>query len=61
MSLACSFLSENMSVITEKPIFRNINADDPEVTEIESFCVNCHANVSIHLQVKQSYKQANLT
>ncbi|EFA05991.1 zinc finger protein ZPR1 [Tribolium castaneum] len=29
-----------------KPIFRDLNADDPEpeATEIESLCVNCHAN-----------------
>ncbi|WAR05600.1 ZPR1-like protein [Mya arenaria] len=31
------------SVEHKKPLFRNINAeeDDPEVTEIESLCVNC--------------------
>lgn len=34
-----------------KPIFRELNADDPEpeATEIESLCVNCHANVSIKI------------
>lgn len=30
----------------EKPVFRDLTADDPEpeVTEIESLCVNCHSN-----------------
>lgn len=30
----------------KKPIFRELNADDPdpEATEIESLCMNCHAN-----------------
>lgn len=30
-----------------KPIFRPLNADDPdpEATEVESLCMNCHANV----------------
>ncbi|XP_050360188.1 zinc finger protein ZPR1 isoform X1 [Nymphalis io] len=30
----------------QKPLFRDLTAEDPdpEVTEIESFCVNCHAN-----------------
>ncbi|XP_018579660.1 zinc finger protein ZPR1 [Anoplophora glabripennis] len=30
---------------TNKPLFRNLNADDPdpEATEIESLCMNCHA------------------
>lgn len=34
----------------KKPIFRELNADDPdpEATEIESLCMNCHANVSKH-------------
>lgn len=30
-----------------KPLYRDINADDedPEVMEIESYCVNCEQNV----------------
>lgn len=30
-----------------KPLFRDLNPDDPEpeATEIESLCMNCHANV----------------
>lgn len=30
-----------------KPLFRDINADDPdpEATEIESLCMNCHETV----------------
>lgn len=30
------------------PLFRDLNAEDPEpeVTEIESLCMNCHADVS---------------
>jgi hypothetical protein len=34
---------------TIKPLYRNINADDedPEVMEIESYCVNCEENVRI--------------
>lgn len=37
-----------MATEDQKPLFRDITAEDPdpEVTEIESFCVNCHANVS---------------
>lgn len=33
----------------EGVVFKTLNADDPEVTEIESLCVNCGANVSIKL------------
>ncbi|CAH2083555.1 unnamed protein product [Euphydryas editha] len=35
-----------MSTEDQKPLFRDLTAEDPdpEVTEIESFCVNCHAN-----------------
>ncbi|XP_072947049.1 zinc finger protein ZPR1 [Epargyreus clarus] len=35
-----------MCTTEQKPVFRDLSADDPdpEVTEIESFCVNCHAN-----------------
>ncbi|KAL3286552.1 hypothetical protein HHI36_001055 [Cryptolaemus montrouzieri] len=31
---------------SNKPLFRELNADDPEpeATEIESLCMNCHAN-----------------
>lgn len=29
---------------TDKPVFRNLEADDAETTEIESLCVNCHEN-----------------
>lgn len=28
-----------------KPVFKNIDADESEVTEIESLCINCHENV----------------
>lgn len=31
---------------TDKPVFRNLEADDAETTEIESLCVNCHENVT---------------
>lgn len=31
---------------TSEPVFKNLDASDAEVTEIESLCVNCHANVS---------------
>ncbi|CAG5034447.1 unnamed protein product [Parnassius apollo] len=35
-----------MSSIEKKPVFRDLTAEDPEpeVTEIESLCMNCHAN-----------------
>ncbi|XP_059056030.1 zinc finger protein ZPR1 [Achroia grisella] len=35
-----------MCTENQKPVFRDLTAEDPdpEVTEIESFCVNCHAN-----------------
>lgn len=34
---------------TTKPLFRDLNAEDPEpeATEIESLCMNCHATVSM--------------
>lgn len=37
-----------MTTVQQKPIFRDLTAEDPEpeVTEIESLCMNCHANVS---------------
>lgn len=37
--------SENTSV--SKPLYRDINADDddPEVMELDSYCVNCEQNV----------------
>jgi hypothetical protein len=28
-------------------LFPNIDGDHPEVTEIESMCMNCHQNVSL--------------
>lgn len=33
---------------SDKPLFRQIEPDDdsPEITEIESLCMNCHENVS---------------
>lgn len=34
---------------TNKPIFSELNADDSEATEIESLCMNCHANVRLHM------------
>ncbi|XP_048480090.1 zinc finger protein ZPR1 [Plutella xylostella] len=35
-----------MSAVESKPLFRDLNAEDPEpeCTEIESMCMNCHAN-----------------
>ncbi|XP_050678570.1 zinc finger protein ZPR1 [Leptidea sinapis] len=35
-----------MTSTEKKPLFRDLNAEDPdpEVTQIESFCVNCYAN-----------------
>ncbi|CAH2064773.1 unnamed protein product, partial [Iphiclides podalirius] len=35
-----------MCSVEQKPVFRDLTAEDPEpeVTEIESFCMNCHAN-----------------
>ena len=34
--------------LTNKPLFRAIEPDDdlPEISEIESLCMNCHENVS---------------
>lgn len=39
------------------PIFRELNADDPdpEATEIESLCMNCHSNVS-KIKIQQTKK-----
>lgn len=36
-----------------KVLFRDINADtnEPEVTEIESFCVNCEDQVCIEIRI----------
>lgn len=35
--------------IEDKPVFRDLSAEDPdqEVTEVESMCMNCHKNVSM--------------
>ncbi|KAJ0184411.1 hypothetical protein K1T71_000834 [Dendrolimus kikuchii] len=35
-----------MSEVEEKPVFRDLTGEDsePEVTEIESLCINCHSN-----------------
>lgn len=35
-----------MCSVEQNPVFRDLSADDPdpEVTEIESLCMNCHAN-----------------
>ncbi|CAG4970180.1 unnamed protein product [Colias eurytheme] len=35
-----------MSTVEKKPLFRDLTGEDPdpEVTEIESLCVNCHGN-----------------
>lgn len=46
-----------MSVEDRKPIFRDLDADDPdpEATEIESLCMNCHSNV-IHPLIKSNFK-----
>lgn len=40
-----------------KPLFKNLNADDPEpeTTEIESLCLNCGENVSFYLLYYVSY------
>lgn len=37
-----------MTETSKKPLFRDIDADDPdpETTEIESLCLNCGENVS---------------
>lgn len=51
--------SENTNV--SKPLYRDINADDddPEVMELESYCVNCEQNVrkgfhiSFYIQISQ--------
>lgn len=33
----------------KKPIFRNLHADDdPEATEIQSLCMSCFKDVSMH-------------
>lgn len=40
----------NMSeTALNKPLFRDINADDddPEITEMESLCMHCHESVSL--------------
>lgn len=36
---------------TVKSLYRDINADDedPEIMEIESYCVNCEQNVSMYI------------
>ena len=43
-------MDENKQGVTDKtkPIFRELNADDPEpeATVIESLCMNCGKNVS---------------
>ncbi|XP_060808184.1 zinc finger protein ZPR1 [Amyelois transitella] len=40
-----------MCSVDQKPVFRDLSADDPdpEVTEIESLCMNCHANGTTRL------------
>ena len=44
-----------MTTTEEQPtaIFRDINADDdaPEVTEIESLCVNCEEQVIFYFEI----------
>lgn len=42
-------MSDVKMTATEKPVFRDLSADDPdpEVTEVESMCMNCHKNVRI--------------
>lgn len=39
-----------MANSTEDAVFKNLNADDIDhtVTEIESCCMNCYKNVSVH-------------
>lgn len=42
-SKACNNESEGEQ---KQPIFRELNADqEPEITEIESLCMQCHKNV----------------
>lgn len=43
---------DNAATAKIKPIFREINADDPdpEATIIESLCMNCGKNVSTQFQ-----------
>ncbi|XP_049884253.1 zinc finger protein ZPR1 [Pectinophora gossypiella] len=40
-----------MVSVQQKPVFRDLTAEDPdpEVTEIESLCMNCHANGTTRL------------
>ena len=40
-------MSGDTSTETKQPLFRDIAADDddPEITEMESLCVNCEAQV----------------
>lgn len=41
-----------------KPLFRDLNADDPdpEATELESLCMNCHATVNREFHQNFYYK-----
>lgn len=45
-----------MSSANQKPLFRALTAEDPEpeVTEIESLCMNCYKNVRTYLNLKAS-------
>ena len=45
----CIFVKMTDSEENKKVLFRDIDADDddPEVTEIESLCINCHEQVGI--------------
>ena len=51
-------MSEEESVKTQ-PLFRDIAADDddPEITEIESFCVNCEDQVRLKKKRKKDRKK----
>lgn len=40
-------MSADNKVPAKVQMFQNISADDPDVTEIESYCVNCEKQVNI--------------
>lgn len=42
---------------TSKPLFRDINADDPdpEVTEVDSLCMNCQETVIVKKHLRFRY------
>lgn len=50
-----------MCSVEQKPMFEDLNVEeaDPEVTEIESLCMNCYSNVRKHCTL-EIYSQFSL-